>query len=657
MGGIGTDKRQKVIGIAKRIITLFVVLWLISSVEFLLFRVLPEHSIVPRTNNPYLIDLIRSEYHLEMSLTEQYLWHIWNTLTLDFGISSTLFRAQNIADYVVPSLERSLWLFSVVFILTLLAGMAYEATASTLRNRIPRMTMRLAALLLLSAPAIGFAMLVLDLNLRLGASLPFHSSPYSTAHFGEGDDWDRLYYNISHGILPVATCILLTFGFISLFYRGEAAQGSSLRNIWREMGRVLGSMRDNPWMTKFFFAWILSSVLVVDVFFNYHGLGTLLWDSTSARDFPFIMALFFILAAILAISNAAFDVLSIALPRKAVVPPDIGDSAHELLPMQAAKRESLSLVVSAKGICVAYRRSKAGVAAFAVFVAMALIALAAPLLSTVQDPANPNNYEFPVLPDRRNPLPPSIDPSPYTGYRHPLGTDGIGMDVYSAMLYGSREPVMACLTIGVLSLVLGFLAGLVGAALPPTKGPLTKVFSWLADTIADTFVAIPLFMMIFGLFFDQRWGFWVATVLVVPIVFLWAAVFVARQIRHESAVHDSAAGRRKRTVRGMLPTILARALHVTKVIVIIGVLTLIAVDLFWGLISMDRTNWGQMIEGALMRDAVIEGAWWWYIPPIIGVCVLLTSSFVILDTLERIVRKGEGTAGAVKAPSPTVTVE
>ena len=647
-------KRQLLWYLAQRIIALFVVLFLIASVDFVIFRVIPDHDIVvPRTMDQDFIEQIVSEYRLDRPLTEQYLWYMWNTLTLDFGFSVYYRKGVDIADLTGPSLERSLWLFAIAGALTVLAGVAYEAVASSLRTRVLRMTMRLVALGLLSMPVLGQTMLAFDINARVGSPLPWQSPPYNHDLFGGGDTWDRLSYNISHGIFPVAVCVLLGFGFVSLFFRRKAGDGLGPRQVWRGMLGVLGAMRAHPWQTKFYFAWIVSYILLVDVMFNYHGLGTLLWESILTRDFPLVMTMFLIIAGILAISNCIFDILAAVFSRRADAPSPRDDSEYRDSAMHTGPRESPSLISSVESIWTDYRRSKAGLAALIVFVAIAFAALAAPFLATV-NPNDPSNFE-PMLPSENwvNPLPPSLDSSPYTGQRHLLGTDQRGMDIYSAMLYGSRNLVLACVTIGILALVLGFVSGVVGATLPSTKGILTRGLGWLVDIVGDTFVAIPLTLMIVGLSIVQRWGFWFVSLLVAPLIFLWASVSVAQQVRRTAKAAEVSGGG-SRSVRRLFSTVLARALHITKLSIVIGLLTLLAID-FFGLF-FDYSSWGAMLEGAYEREAVVYGAWWWYLSPILGTCLLLVSSFVIVDTLERIVRKKEYATGAAGAPSQSVTI-
>lgn len=60
-------------------------------------------------------------------------------------------------------------------------------------------------------------------------------------------------------------------------------------------------------------AWLLGGVVVVEVVFNYPGLGRLLVDSISGRDLPIVQAITLIVAATYVAINLIADILSLAL--------------------------------------------------------------------------------------------------------------------------------------------------------------------------------------------------------------------------------------------------------------------------------------------------------------------------------------------------------
>ena len=62
-----------------------------------------------------------------------------------------------------------------------------------------------------------------------------------------------------------------------------------------------------------YFGWVLSGAIVVEVVFDFQGLGKLTWDATRALDFPLMSAIFFIATLGVVVANALADVLYLFL--------------------------------------------------------------------------------------------------------------------------------------------------------------------------------------------------------------------------------------------------------------------------------------------------------------------------------------------------------
>jgi len=98
-----------------------------------------------------------------------------------------------------------------------------------------------------------------------------------------------------------------------------------------------------------------------------------------------------------------------------------------------------------------FRENRIAVAALAVVIALALVALLAPLIA----PQNPYDLARLVLMDARRP--PGFVGS--DGYLHILGTDAQGRDLFSAILYGLRISIQIGVLAGLAALILGAALG------------------------------------------------------------------------------------------------------------------------------------------------------------------------------------------------------
>ena len=136
-----------------------------------------------------------------------------------------------------------------------------------------------------------------------------------------------------------------------------------------------------------------------------------------------------------------------------------------------------------------------------VLLAMALIALLAPALGTLDpaaiDPADrnltPGTASTVDLPDGRE-----------VPWVHWMGTDSLGRDVYSRVIYGARVSLIVGIAVAALSVAVGLVIGLVAG-----------YFRWLdaiVMRVMDGLMAIPAILLAIGLV--SLWGGGLSTVLI-----------------------------------------------------------------------------------------------------------------------------------------------
>jgi peptide/nickel transport system permease protein len=136
-----------------------------------------------------------------------------------------------------------------------------------------------------------------------------------------------------------------------------------------------------------------------------------------------------------------------------------------------------------------------------VLLLMLLVALLAPVLGTL-DPAainpaqrnlTPGAESEVVLPDGREAV-----------WVHWMGTDSLGRDVYSRVVYGTRVSLVVGLTVAVLSIAAGLVIGLVSGYIRWLDGIVMRVM--------DGLMAIPAILLAIGLV--SLWGGGILTVIV-----------------------------------------------------------------------------------------------------------------------------------------------
>jgi ABC-type dipeptide/oligopeptide/nickel transport system ATPase component/ABC-type dipeptide/oligopeptide/nickel transport system permease subunit len=246
------------------------------------------------------------------------------------------------------------------------------------------------------------------------------------------------------------------------------------------------------------------------------------------------------------------------------------------------------------------RTAATGLGLLAVLV---LVALAAPLLAP-HDPAERAGRPFAA-------------PSG----AHLLGTDDVGHDLLSELLYGARVSLLVGVVAAVAATVVG---AAVGVTAGYARGRVDPVLMRLVDVVL-ALPALPLTIVI-GVFAGPGLG---TQILVISMV-MWAGV--ARELRaqvlslrerdHIQALRAMGAGPWHVVPRHLLPAV--APLVVPQFVLATKTAILLEASLaFLGLGDISAKSWGTMLSLAHARSAFLTDAWlWWVIPP--GLAIALT---------------------------------
>jgi len=649
VGGEGTVTALRVI---KKAASLALTLWLMLSLVFVIVFIVSDLDIpqVPSPSNwGERMRVIIDRYHLDDSIIEQYAHYIWRTLQGDFGISVSYMAMTEISDVIWTRASYTLLLLIPTLSISILLGTAITWLASTRKgDRVPMMIHGLSLLALSAAPfALCLTLQLMNYSYDLGLPIrgnglmgierDMYSSPFVSA--------------LMHAVVPFVACFLPSLGLFILLaracIRGDASlhmPGPGLR-IGGWLTAFIHQLTNMRPFLYFYAATVLGMVLVVDAVVSYSGLGSLLWGAAMHMDFGLQLACFTFIALMALAINLCLGAILHAANRSSLRKVTNDWMTRDEIPNQPQRHMRHTPQPVNEFMSDIYRRfmkSKVAVCALAIIVALTLIGMLAPLLATVPDPTDYANYEPQVLEDGWTlPREPSFERSPYTDFMHPLGTDSIGRDVYSLWLYSAREEMIIALAIVVITTILGSLIGLVASSVRTMGGPRSRIADFLLTTVARGFVSIPMIVLLISLLISMRLGNHGVTRLIVMLFlvcafYTWGWMLVAKPVRMCMVGTDAWGGK-----LGSKRIVIAESLAVAKFAVPLIILCQSTLEMLSITRAPSIATWGQMLEFAFDFAAFREGHWFLILPPMIGLMLLVTSTFAVLDRLEWAVRSSE----------------
>ena len=204
---------------------------------------------------------------------------------------------------------------------------------------------------------------------------------------------------------------------------------------------------------------------------------------------------------------------------------------------------------------------------------------------------------------------------------HPLGTDQVGRDIYSQLIWGSR-----------VSLLVGLLASAFGVAIGTAIGLASGYFRGPPDSIlmriTDLFITLPglpLMLILAALLGRSMWN-----IILVIAVTGWTGT--ARMVRSQTlSIKERPYVEAARSVGAkdwhvIMRHILPNVFPLVFANAIVGIVDAILAESglsFLGLGDPTKPSWGQLLRYANEAGALATGRWWFIIPP--GLCIMLVA--------------------------------
>ena len=291
--------------ILKRLIGIIPILLIVSIFIFMFVHMIPgdpARLVAGPDAGQKDVELVRQQLGLDKPITTQYFTYIGNLFQGDLGVSMKTKRPvyDEIAQRFMPTFWLTVWsmVWAIVF------GLLIGVISATKRNKWQDYAGMFSAVSGISLPSFWLGLMLIQLfSVKLGW--------FPT---GGSDSWKSY-------ILPSITLGAGVAAVIARFAR------SSLMEILKEdyirTGRAKG-LKENAvvWrhalknamipvitMTGLQFGFLLGGSIVVETVFSWPGLGRLLIDSVSFRDYPLIQAEMLLFALEFILINLLVDIL------------------------------------------------------------------------------------------------------------------------------------------------------------------------------------------------------------------------------------------------------------------------------------------------------------------------------------------------------------
>jgi peptide/nickel transport system permease protein len=272
------------------------------------------------------------------------------------------------------------------------------------------------------------------------------------------------------------------------------------------------------------------------------------------------------------------------------------------------------------GIWREFRGHRPGMIGLAILIAVVVMALAAPLLADSAGLKATNSTGNPAF----------ASPSEFG----PLGTDDLGRDVMTQFIWGSRISLLV-------GLAATLIAMLIGSAVGITAGFFGGWVESILMRITEWFLVIPFLPLAIAL--AAILGPSIQNIILVIGITSWpsttrlihAQVLTLKERDYVDRSRALGASNWHLMTRHILPNATPLILANTTLTVPIVILSEATLS-FLGLGDPSNASWGQMLDDAFEAGAVTLEAWWYIVPPGLGIMLVVLAFTLVGQALEEI---------------------
>ncbi len=305
-----------------RLFQYLLVLVVAITINFLLPRFMPGNPLTLLAGidvgdmTPEQKAEVLEEAGLDRSLFEQYIIYWGDLLRGDFGYSYRQNRP--IGELLLERLPWTLLIAGTSLLISAVVGITLGAISAWRRASAADMGMLWSLIAIDSVPAFWLGMLLISVvSVRYGLLPSFGAVTAANDYQG----WDKFVDIARHAILPIITLSIISvpgvyvtmrYSMLSVigqdFIRTARAKGLSENAVlFRHVIRNSLAPVVTVLMLRLGFAF--GGTVVIETVFSYPGLGRLIFEAVSGRDYPVMQAAFLLFTIAVLLSNVMAEIL------------------------------------------------------------------------------------------------------------------------------------------------------------------------------------------------------------------------------------------------------------------------------------------------------------------------------------------------------------
>lgn len=253
---------------------------------------------------------------LNRPLIVQYFEYWKSILTGDFGFSYRSSRP--ISEIIAERLPWTLLITGAALVVSAVVGIIVGAFSAWRRGKKSDLTLLTGMISLESLPSFWLGMLLISIfSVQLGWLPSFGAVTPASDLTG----WAQVRDVVEHAVLPTVTLTVLSIPGVYLtmryamlevlgedFIRTARAKGASERRVL--FGHVArNAMAPVVTFLAIRFAFSFGGAVIIETVFSYPGLGRLIFEAVSGRDYPVMQAAFLVITIAVLVANLFADII------------------------------------------------------------------------------------------------------------------------------------------------------------------------------------------------------------------------------------------------------------------------------------------------------------------------------------------------------------